>query len=139
MINFILEVEFSLGDEIKLSGWISDVIDSEGFSEGEISYFFCDDNKLYELNKRYLNHDTLTDIVSFDYGVGRQINGEIYISVDRVIENAENYGVSFFEELIRVMVHGVLHYCGYMDKSEDDIRIIREREDFHLGRYYRMK
>lgn len=135
MISFNYEIEFSLKDERKISKWISGVIDSEGFDEGDLTYFFCDDNKLLQINKVYLNHDNLTDIISFDYTVGKQIHGDLYISVERVAENAKSYSVDFFEELKRVMVHGILHYCGYDDKSKEDIKLMRSMEDQYLVRY----
>jgi rRNA maturation RNase YbeY len=91
---------------------------------------------LVEINKQYLDHDTLTDIISFDYSVGNELNGDIFISVERVRENALEYNVSFEDELKRVMVHGVLHYSGYKDKSEEDEKIMREKEDEKLGMFH---
>lgn len=129
MINFNYELDFKLENETAYENWISNVILSEDKKGGEISYIFCDDDYLLEINKEYLNHDTLTDIISFDYCVGNEINGDIFISIERVQENALEYNVSFLEELRRVMIHGVLHYCGYKDKSPQDENLMRQKED----------
>jgi rRNA maturation RNase YbeY len=133
MISFNYETDFNLDNEIKLSKWISFVISSEGFNEGEINYIYCDDEYLLNLNMEFLNHDTLTDIISFDYTLGKTIHGDIYISIERVLDNANEFNVEFLEELHRVMVHGVLHYCGYNDKSKNDIIQMREKENHYLN------
>lgn len=135
MISFNIETNFSLDNQKELSNWISNVISNEGFSEGDIIYIFCDDHYLLELNKEFLGHDTLTDIISFDYVVGKQINGEIYISVDRIVENAKELGVDFFEELLRVMIHGILHYCGFNDKSKEEVGLMRAKEDYYISKF----
>lgn len=132
MISFNYETNFSLNNEAELSKWISQVIISEGFIEGELNYIFCNDEYLLKLNIEYLNHDTLTDIISFDYTLGKQINGDIYISTERVLENSKDFDVSFIEELKRVMVHGVLHYCGYKDKTKSESKLMREKENHYL-------
>lgn len=132
MISFNYETNFSLDNEAELSKWISQVIISEGFIEGELNYIFCNDEYLLKLNIEYLNHDTLTDIISFDYTLGKQINGDIYISTERVLENSKDFYVSFIEELKRVMVHGVLHYCGYKDKTKSESKLMREKENHYL-------
>jgi len=132
MISFNYETNFSLDNEAELSKWISQVIISEGFIEGELNYIFCNDEYLLKLNIEYLNHDTLTDIISFDYTLGKQINGDIYISTERVLENSKDFDVSFIEELKRVMVHGVLHYCGYKDKTKSESKRMREKENHYL-------
>ena len=129
MISFNYEIDFELDNEDVYSRWISSVILSENKKEGEINYVFCDDDYLHKLNVEYLNHDTLTDIISFDYSVGNELSGDIFISVERVKENAGDFKVSFEEELKRVMVHGVLHYCGYKDKSESEEVIMRNKEE----------
>lgn len=133
MINFNYETDFELPYEQEYSLWVSDVIKSEGFKEGEINYIFCDDAYLLDINQKYLNHDTLTDIISFDYSVGKELHGDIYISVERVKENAKDFEVDFKEELRRVMIHGVLHYCGYKDKSDEDKRLMRSKEDTYIS------
>ena len=129
MISFNYEIDFEILEETIYTDWISSVILSENKSEGEINYIFCDDDYLVEINQQYLNHDTLTDIISFDYSLGNEIHGDIYISIERVRENAEEFKVSFEEELKRVMIHGVLHYCGYKDKTESDELLMRSKED----------
>jgi rRNA maturation RNase YbeY len=105
------------------------VIQTENKKEGDINYVFCDDDYLVGINLQYLNHNTLTDIISFDYSVGNELHGDVFISIQRVRENAIEFDVAFEEELKRVMVHGVLHYCGYKDKSAEDEKIMRQKED----------
>ena len=129
MISFNYEIDFEIPEETIYTDWISSVILSENKSEGEINYIFCDDDYIVEINQQYLDHDTLTDIISFDYSLGNEIHGDIYISIERVRENAEEFKVSFEEELKRVMIHGILHYCGYKDKSESDELVMRSKED----------
>jgi rRNA maturation RNase YbeY len=134
MISFNYEIEFSLQDEASVSTWISNLINEEDCREGEINYVFCSDDYLHKINIDFLDHDTLTDIISFDYSVGKELHGDIYISIDRVIDNAKDFDVQFKDELARVMVHGVLHYCGYKDKSEEDVMIMRSKEDYYLSK-----
>jgi len=129
MISFNYETEFELPNESEISNWLSNVIQSEYKKEGDINYIFCDDDYLVEINQQYLDHDTLTDIISFDYSVGNELHGDIFISIERVRENAQDFKVSFEEELKRVMVHGILHYCGYKDKSSEDEIMMREKEN----------
>ena len=129
MISFNYEADFELGNEDAYANWLSEVIIAEGKSEGEINYVFCDDEYLHKINVEYLQHDTLTDIISFDYSVGNELHGDIFISVERVRDNASDFNVSFDEELKRVLVHGILHYCGYKDKSEADALLMRSKED----------
>ncbi len=129
MISFNYETEFELNNEAIYSSWISKVIVSENKKEGEINYVFCDDEYLLKLNIEYLNHDTLTDIISFDYSLGNELNGDIFISIERVKENANDFEVSFEEELKRVLVHGILHYCGFKDKSPEDEAQMRSKEE----------
>ena len=129
MISFNYEIDFQLDSETQYTQWISAVINSEQKKEGEINYIFCDDDYLLEINQQYLNHDTLTDIISFDYSIGNELHGDIFISVERVRENAIDFEVSFEDELRRVLVHGLLHYCGYKDKSVEDELVMRQKED----------
>lgn len=136
MISYNYETEFELSNEAAFSNWISKVIDSENKKEGEINYIFCDDNYLLEINQQYLDHDTLTDIISFDYSVGNELHGDIFISVERVRENAEDFSVSFDDELKRVMIHGVLHYCGFKDKTESDEQLMRNKEDEKIKMFH---
>lgn len=129
MISFNYESDFQLANEELYEDWISRVIASENKEEGELSYIFCDDEYLHKINVEYLNHDDLTDIISFDYSEGNVLHGDIFISVERVQDNANDFKVSFEEELKRVIIHGVLHYCGYKDKSESDAAIMRAKEE----------
>ncbi|WP_178991350.1 rRNA maturation RNase YbeY [Winogradskyella schleiferi] len=134
MISFNYETDFSLEQEMQISDWITETILEENCKVGDIDYIFCSDNYLHQLNVDFLNHDTLTDIISFDYSVGKELHGEIYISVDRVKENASDFEVSFENEMTRVMIHGILHYCGYKDKSEDEAKLMRSKEDYYLAK-----
>ncbi|MFI0429706.1 rRNA maturation RNase YbeY [Mariniflexile sp. HMF6888] len=133
MINFNYETVFSLDNEKQLSEWIEGVISEEGCQLEEVNYIFCDDAYLHKLNVEFLNHDTLTDIISFDYSVGKNIHGDIFISVERVADNAKDFNVPVNEELQRVMVHGVLHYCGYKDKTDNEAKLMREKENHYLS------
>jgi len=132
MINFNYESDFTLENEEAIATWLSAVIVSENKTEGEINYIFCDDEYLHKINLEYLNHDTLTDIISFDYTMGNEISGDVFVSVERVIDNAKDYNTSFNDELKRVLVHGVLHYCGFKDKSQTDEFLMRNKEDEKL-------
>ncbi len=134
MINFNFETDFQLQNNEELSKWIGNAIKAERCKEGEINYVFCDDEWLHKLNVEFLQHDTLTDIISFDYSVGKELHGDIFISVERVKENAQELEVDFNTELHRVMIHGILHYCGYKDKEEKDKTQMRQKEDFYLSK-----
>ena len=136
MITFNYESEFNLENESVYSNWIARIIESEEYLIGEINYIFCDDEYLHTINVQYLNHDTLTDIISFDYTEGKVISGDIFISTERVHDNAIDFNVSFNEELKRVMVHGVLHYCGYKDKSDSDVQILRQKEEEKINLFH---
>jgi rRNA maturation RNase YbeY len=128
IINFYSENNFELKQEDQFQTWLKAVIASEEKKTGEISFIFCDDEYLLHINREYLDHDTYTDIISFDNSVGKILNGDIFISTERVEENAGNFGVSFDEELKRVMAHGVLHFCGYKDKTDSESQIMRSKE-----------
>jgi probable rRNA maturation factor len=129
MISFNYETDFKLDNEEVFENWIIDIIDSEASAVGEINYIFCDDDYLHNINVEYLDHDTLTDVISFDYTVGNLIQGDVFISIERVKDNANDFNVTFEEELKRVMCHGLLHYCGYKDKTEDDAKLMRSKEE----------
>lgn len=129
MIDFNYEVDFELSDLNYYSDWLSRVIVSESKMEGDLNYIFCDDEYLLGINQQYLNHDTYTDIITFDYCDGDTISGDIFVSVERVKDNAQEYSVSFEEELHRVMVHGLLHLLGYKDKNDQEARLMREKEN----------
>ncbi len=127
------ETSFKLKDEIILENWIEKVVSNNGFEMGEINYIFCDDAYLLKLNLEFLKHDTLTDIISFDNSLGNLIGGDIFISVERVEDNASDFRVTFEEEMQRVMIHGVLHYMGFKDKSEEDKSKMRSAENEALS------
>jgi probable rRNA maturation factor len=129
MIEFNYEIDFNLASPERLENWVLACIEKEGFTLGEVNYIFCDDAYLLNLNQTFLKHDTLTDIISFDNTMGRLISGDIFISVERVRENATIYEVSFEEELHRVMIHGILHYMGYKDKTDDEKSGMRSKEN----------
>ncbi len=136
MVIFNYETDFQLENESDYEQWIDAVIESEGKEPGEINYIFCDDEYLHNINMQYLNHDTLTDIISFDYCIGDLISGDIFVSIERVQDNAKEYEVSFNEELLRVLVHGVLHYCGYKDKTEDEALLMRSKEQEKINMFH---
>ena len=129
MISFNYESDFTLEQEDVFASWIETILKSENKILGEISYIFCDDDYLHNINVQYLNHDTLTDIISFDYTEGDVISGDIFVSIERVIDNAKDFNVTFEEELKRVLAHGVLHYCGYKGKSDADALLMRSKEE----------
>ena len=129
MITFNSETSFTLKNQKKLVKWISDVVSSEGFQVGEINYIFCDDVYLHKINQEFLNHDTFTDIISFDYTLGKEVGGDIFISIERVLENAEKFDEVFENELHRVMIHGILHFMGYKDKTKKEKTLMRTKED----------
>ena len=121
---------------MKYQEWIKNVISSEDKKTGELSFIFCDDDYLLEMNQEYLDHDTYTDIISFDASVGNILNGDIFISTERVAENAETYTVPFIEEFRRVMIHGVLHLCGYKDKTAEEEKIMRAKEEEKMKMFH---
>ena len=129
MITFNSETPFTLKNQKKLTEWICNVILSEDFEVGEINYIFCDDIYLNKINQEFLNHDTYTDIISFDYTLGKEVSGDIFVSIERVLENAEKFNEVFENELHRVMIHGILHYMGYKDKTKKDKILMRTKEN----------
>ena len=133
MISYNYNYPLNLANEEQISGWIKEVIALEGHELGELNYTFVSDDELYRMNVQYLNHDTLTDIISFDYTVGKVIQGDVFISVERVKDNAADFNVDFESELFRVIIHGVLHYCGYKDKTPQEKELMRSREDLYLS------
>jgi len=136
MINFDFETDFTLDNPNDFKKWIEQVITSESYVLGEINYLFCDDDYLHKINVEYLNHDTLTDIITFDYNVGKTIYTDIFISVERVLDNAKDFNVEFNEELKRVIIHGILHLCGYKDKSPEDAALMRQKEDEKIKMFH---
>ncbi len=135
VINYFFEdIDFSLKSQRKISKWISNVVAMEGKEIIGLNYIFCSDQYLLELNQQYLQHQTFTDIITFDHSEDdNMLEGDVFISIDRVIENAKNFNVTFEHELKRVIIHGVLHLIGYKDKSKADQKIIREKENNYLN------
>jgi len=131
-INYEYVSDLSLSVS-EIDAWIKSVCQCELKELGDLSLVFCSDNYLLEINQQHLKHDYYTDIVTFDYSSDNVISGDLFISVDRVSENATDYGVSFLHELHRVIIHGVLHLCGYSDKFDEEINIIRSKEDHALS------
>lgn len=133
-INYFFEEikEFNTG--IKTTDWISQTIINEGKTVGEINIIFCNDEYLLKINQEHLTHDYYTDIITFDYSENTIISGDLFISKDRVEENAEEYKVSFENELNRVIIHGILHLIGYNDKSESEIKEMRTKENYYLDK-----
>lgn len=117
----------------KLLNWIKNVILSEGKKVGEISFIFCSDNYLLEVNRKYLDHDYYTDIITFDYVEDSVIQGDIFVSVDRVRENSLTFSTSFENEIHRILIHGILHLLGYKDKLKKDKHLMTTKEDFYLN------
>ena len=136
MIQFFSENDFFLENKSTYQEWISSIINSEGHSEGDINYIFCDDDYLLNLNNDFLNHDTLTDIITFNYNMGKQVNSDIYISTERVRDNAQDFDVSFETELRRVMCHGVLHLCGFNDKTDEEQALMTEKENEKMKMFH---
>lgn len=136
MIEFHFKSDLVLNDTTNYSDWISRILSSEEFQLGQLDYIFCSDDFLLELNKEYLNHDTFTDIITFDYSNGKTISGDIFISSERVKENAQIFGVDFKNELLRVMSHGVLHLMGYGDKSTLEKELMRTKEDEKIKMFH---
>lgn len=119
----------------KTNRWIANSIAAEGLLTGHISIIFCSDNYLLQLNREHLNHDYFTDIITFDYSEKKEVSGDLFISIDTVRANAEEYGTFFLNELQRVIIHGILHLCGYKDKSDEEARAMRAKENFYLDRF----
>ena len=134
MINYFSEsTDFLFLDQEKSNNWVEAVLLKESKTLGEINYIFCSDEYLLKMNQAYLNHDTFTDIITFNYVINNKISGDLFISIDRIKENALATNTSFYDELNRVMIHGVLHLIGYDDKSLSDAQEIRAKEDFYLA------
>ena len=134
MLDIHFEDVYDLSlNETDLTNWISNVCSSENNEFGDISLIFCSDEYLLEMNRTHLDHDYYTDIITFDYTENQIVSGDLFISVDRVRENASDFNVSFEHELHRVMIHGVLHLCGYKDKSDEEEKLMRSKENDALS------
>lgn len=129
MINFFREdVDFDLKGKLKTKKWITTIVNNEAQKTGDINIIFCSDEYLLQVNKQYLDHDYYTDIITFNYNTDK-VNGDLFISIDRVAENAEKQNVPRGTEMLRVIIHGVLHLLGYNDKSPEEEKVIRQKED----------
>lgn len=134
MIAFLVnEISFVLKNKKRNSAWLEGIVLAENKKVGTLTYIFCSDEYLLEMNRKHLSHDYYTDVITFDYCQENEISGDIFISVDRVKENAKNLGINFDEELKRVMAHGLLHLLGYGDKSRSEQKEMRAKEDFYLA------
>ncbi|GAB4514734.1 MAG: rRNA maturation RNase YbeY [Allomuricauda sp.] len=136
MIEFHFKSDFLISNTSDYSEWVNRIVHSEGYILGQIDYIFCTDEYLLELNMQYLNHDTLTDIITFDYTDGNRIAADIFISTERVKENADVFGVDFETELKRVMSHGILHLAGYGDKNDADKEVMRNKEEEKIKMFH---
>ena len=126
------DVDFELHNDLLIRNWISKVVSNHGKKIGKISYLFCSDSYIIEINNTFLHHDTFTDIITFDYVEGNLVSGDILISVDRVRDNAAIFDVPFSQELYRVIIHGVLHLLGFKDKADEDAKVMRKKEEESL-------
>jgi len=133
ILFFSEKIRFKLKDPKRTTSWIKSVIKREGCALTAINYIFCSDDYLREINIQYLKHKTYTDIVTFNYGSADQIEGDIFISIERVKENAKKFNAEFEIELHRVIIHGILHLIGYTDKSKTEKALMREKEDTYLS------
>ena len=125
-------VSFPLDTSV-INNWIENAVLSLGYSLKNLSFVFCDDEYLKNINVKYLGQDYYTDVISFDYSTEEGLVGDVFISIERVRENANNFKVSFNEELFRVIIHGVLHLCGFNDKTDKEIKEIRKQENHFLS------
>ena len=134
MIQFFFKDIDKIEIEANLSNRLEDIILSEGKKPGEINYIFCDDEYLLQVNREYLKHDYYTDVITFDYVKGKTISGDIFVSLPRIFDNAQTLSKDFESEFFRVLAHGLLHLCGYKDKTEEEIAEMRSKEDYYLNK-----
>jgi len=136
-VSFCFEgIKPGIVNQRKVKSWVSKSIVNEEKTEGEITIIFCTDEYLYKINKKQLNHDYYTDIITFNYNVEAIISGDLFISADRVKDNARELQLNYKQELLRVIIHGVLHLCGYNDKSKAEEFLMRKLEDHYIGEYH---
>lgn len=134
MIQFFFEDIDKIEIEANLSNRLENIILSEGKKPGEINYIFCDDEYLLQVNREYLKHDYYTDVITFDYVKGKTISGDIFVSLPRIFDNAQTLSKDLESEFFRVLAHGLLHLCGYKDKTDEEIAEMRSKEDYYLNR-----
>jgi len=133
MIQFFFENINEITLPPNTENWLKDLIISEDKKPGEINYIFCDDDHLLQVNKDFLNHDYYTDVITFDYVKGKTISADIFVSLPRILDNSSTLSNAFNSELLRVLAHGVLHLCGYKDKTDEEISEMRQKEDYYLS------
>lgn len=133
MIAIYYETDFKIDQESVWTNWLSKAVEKEGYSTREINYIFCNDDYLLKINKDFLKHDYYTDVIGFQTSNGKELSGDIFISIDRVKDNSIDNEISFEKELARVMVHGLLHFMQYDDQTEEDIKAMRKAEDKYLA------
>lgn len=139
ILYFKEDVELDLPNEEQLHKWIDTIATQENCELNQLNYIFCTDQYLHQLNVEYLDHDTLTDVISFPYAKPPQVQGDIFISIDRIQENATKFAVTFEQELLRVMIHGFLHFCGYGDKTPTEAERMRAKENEALKHWQAIK
>lgn len=135
MINYFFENIDSKAIHPSTSEWLENLIITENKKLGDINYIFCDDDYLLQVNRDYLDHDYYTDIITFDYVKGKTISGDIFVSLPRILDNASTLSQDFDQEFNRVLAHGILHLCGYKDKTEEEQIQMREKEDFYINQF----
>ena len=135
MINYFFENIDRKDIHPNTSKWLENLIISENKKTGDINYIFCDDEYLLKVNQDYLDHDYYTDIITFDYVKGKTISGDIFVSLPRILENASTLSQDFEKEFNRVLAHGILHLCGYKDKTEEEQTQMRAKEDFYINQF----
>lgn len=129
------DVKFTWNNRRKLSAWIKDSANEESRSVGDINVILCSDEYLLNMNQQFLEHDYYTDIITFDYSEADEISGDLYISLDRVSDNALKNKIPTNDELYRVVIHGIMHLCGYKDKTKSDVVLMRKKENFYLSKF----
>jgi len=139
MIELFYETDFEINNESLWINWIVESMKNENKTTEDLNYIFCDDDYLLEINRQYLDHDYYTDVIGFDNSEDDILTGDIFISVTRIADNAQTNNVSFENELARVMIHGILHFAGYLDKEEDEKEKMTEMENFYLNRFSLLK
>jgi rRNA maturation RNase YbeY len=127
------DVKFPVIKCLETNVWIKQVARLYNKRIGEVAYIFCSDDKILEINKQYLNHDYYTDIITFDYTEGNEISGDIFVSLDTVKSNSQKFNTQYEEELCRVLIHGILHLCGFDDETPEEKALMREKEDAALA------
>ncbi len=133
MIVFNYLYTFNFENSKKIIKWISKSIDAEFFKEGDIDIIFCDDDLLSGLHVKHLKTNILTDVLTFDYTIGKELSADIFISIERIMENSKFYKTTFSNELHRVIIHGILHLCAYNDKTKKEKQIMKQKEDYYLS------